>query len=574
MDGTTRAAVRRQQQVQELCGAAVRALSGIPELHFRGGRPYRGRQALPVFAPHLHPSAQDDFGSFRGAADGLALRLAHSDQELHRRLRPDGRTARLVFGMLEQFRTESLAPAHLPGVAENLQHRHEQWSLAFHHSGLTETASGLLLHTVAQMCRARITGRPVVEETEDAIETTRGALAPLIGHELAGLRRDRGDQARFAVHALAIAHTVAGMTDSAAAAARRGRKERDADVRPAPARNGFTLLTEFDDDGPAGSATALHGTDTGDGDSYRVFTTAYDRQRRAGTLVRPAALTGYRERLDRRIAAQGVNLSRITRELTARLASPAPRGWDGGQEEGYIDGRMLARLIGSPTERRVFRAERTEPATDARVTFLIDCSGSMKEHGEALALLVDVFARALDRAGAECEILGFTTGAWNGGRARRDWLRAGRPARPGRLNEQCHLVFKDAGTPWRTARRDIAALLRPELFREGVDGEAVAWAARRAQGTAADRGPGSRRLLFVLSDGGPMDTATQLANGPRFLDRHLTDVVARYEQSGAVEIHGVGLGLDLSPYYRRSMVLDLSRGPDNAVFREILGLIG
>ncbi|MFD3563969.1 cobalt chelatase [Streptomyces sp. NPDC058686] len=571
---TTRAAVRHHQRVQELCAATVRALSGVPDVNFRGDRPHRGRRPLPVLAPHLYPCAQDDFGSFRGAADGLALRLAHSDQELHRRLCPADRTARLVFEMLEQFRAESLAPAHLPGMERNLQHLHERWSLAFHHSGLTETGSGLLLHTVAQVCRARITGRPVVEETEGIIEVTRGALAPVIGRELAGLRTDRGDQARFAVHALAVAHAVARMTASAEATAREGRAERDDDERSAPARNGFTLLTDFDDAGPGGTEVPWHSRESGDSDDgYRIFTTAYDRQRRAGTLVRPTALTDYRERLDLRIASQGVNVGRITRELTARLAAPATRGWDGAQEEGYVDGRMLARLISSPTEQRVFRAERSRPATDATVTFLIDCSGSMKEYGESLALLVDVFARALDRAGAHCEILGFTTGAWNGGRARRDWLRAGRPSRPGRLNEQCHLVFKDAATPWRAARRDIAALLKPDLFREGVDGEAVAWAARRAQGATAKHGPGHRRLLFVLSDGGPMDTATQLANDRHLLDRHLQDVVAQYEQSGAVEIFGVGLGLDLSPYYRRSLVLDLSRGPDTGVFRDILGLI-
>lgn len=572
---TAQTAVRHRQRVHELCAAAVRALCGDPDLTFRGDRPYRGQRPLPVFAPHLYPSAQDDFGSFRGAADGLALRLTHSDQELHRRLCPAERTARLVFEMLEQFRVESLAPAHLPGMEQNLQHRHEQWSLAFHHSGLTGTARGLLLHTVAQVCRARITGRPVVEETEGIIEVTRGALAPVLGHELAGLRADRGDQARFAVHALAVADAVARMTASAEASSRKGRVERD-DERPAPAaRNGFTLLTEFDDAGPAGTEVPLHGGESGDHDDvYRVFTTAYDRQRRAGTLVRPAALTEYRERLDRRIASQGINVGRITRELTARLASPVPRGWDGAQEEGYVDGRMLARLISSPTDQRVFRAERAEPATDATVTFLIDCSGSMKEYGESLAVLVDVFARALDRAGAHCEILGFTTGSWNGGRARRDWLRAGRPPRPGRLNEQCHLVFKDAATPWRTARRDIAALLKQDLFREGVDGEAVAWAAARHAPGPTERGTGGRRLLFVLSDGGPMDTATQLANDRHCLDRHLKDVVAHAEQSGAVEIYGVGLGLDLSPYYRRSRVLDLCRGPDNSVFRDVLGLIG
>ena len=48
-------------------------------------------------------------------------------------------------------------------------------------------------------------------------------------------------------------------------------------------------------------------------------------------------------------------------------------------------------------------------------------------------MLVDVFARALEQAGVASEVLGFTTGAWNGGRAQRDWLRAGRPPHPGRL---------------------------------------------------------------------------------------------------------------------------------------------
>ncbi len=51
----------------------------------------------------------------------------------------------------------------------------------------------------------------------------------------------------------------------------------------------------------------------------------------------------------------------------------------------------------------------------------------MKQHIDAVAVLLDVFARALDQAGVTNEVLGFTTGAWNGGRAQRDWV-TGRPA--------------------------------------------------------------------------------------------------------------------------------------------------
>ena len=196
-------------------------------------------------------------------------------------------------------------------------------------------------------------------------------------------------------------------------------------------------------------------------------------------------------------------------------------------------------------------------------------SGSMKQHIESVAMLVDVFSRALEQAGVACEVLGFTTGAWNGGRAQRDWLRAGRPVHPGRLNEVCRMVFKDADTPWRRARPDIAALLKSDLFREGIDGEAVDWACARLE-----RRSEARRILIVVSDGSPMDAATNLANDPHYLDHHLREVVDRRERQGKVEICGVGVGLDLRPYYRHSQVIDLAGALGNEVFNQVAALIG
>ena len=183
-------------------------------------------------------------------------------------------------------------------------------------------------------------------------------------------------------------------------------------------------------------------------------------------------------------------------------------------------------------------------------------------------MFVDVFVRALEQAGVATEVLGFTTGAWNGGLAQRDWLRAGRPQHPGRLNEVCHMVFKDAEARWQRARPDIAALLKGDLFREGIDGEAVAWACRRLAGRGEDR-----KLLLVISDGSPMDSATNLANDEHYLDHHLRDVVQSVESTRQIEILGVGVGLDLSPYYSRSHVLDLAGSTGNQVFRELIDLI-
>lgn len=552
---------RHQQQVEQLCAATIRALSSEPDLHFRGRRLYRGYTRLTVDAPHLHPSPDEDFGSFRGAADGMALRLKHSDDGLHARLRPAEPVERFVFEMLEQFRVEALAPARLPGVVGNLRHRHVQWSLSFHHAGLTETARGLVLYTVAQVCRSRVTGEPVVERTQDLIEQSRAALAGKLGHELAGLREQRHDQTAYAEHALAVARAAGELLPGT------GRDDHDGGTEK---RARLPLLVDGDEDltetvpmASSGQSRAFEAA----GQHYRVFTTDYDHQHAASALIRPALLRQYRQQLDRRVVEQGVNLPRLARELTALLAEPTRSGWDSGQEEGRIDAGRLSRLVTSPTERRLFRTERIEPVANCLVTFLIDCSGSMAEHAESLAVLVDVFARALELAGADSEILGFTTASWNGGRAMRDWRRAGRPRHPGRLNERRHIVFKDADTTWRRARPDIAALLKTDLFKEGADGEAVTWACRRGQHRAEER-----RLLFVLSDGSPMDSATNLTNDEHYLDNHLTEVVRREELAGS-RIHGLGVGLDLSPYYNRSHALDPSGGIGNGAFREILGVI-
>ncbi len=561
MDSTTNGA-REQQRVEELCAAAIRALTGEPGLRFRGGRLHRGHTRLPIGAPHLHPDAGDDLGSFRGAADGLALRMRYSDAELHRALRPADPVPRLVFDMLEQFRVEALAPEHLPGVVTNLRHRHVSWSLEFHHSGLTETARGLLLYTVAQVCRARVTGQPVVAETRDVIEHTRAGLATRIGGSLAGLRRHRREQARHADHARAIADLVGemlGAVDEDGTAVRR----RNGSLAGMPLVN-----DEEDNDAPAPTAETGPSRTLNAGAGYRVFTTAHDREHAASSLVRPELLSQYRRQLDRSIAARGLNLARLARELRALFAEPAVNGWDGGQEEGRLDGRRLAQLVAAPAERRLFRTERVEPVTDCLMTFLVDCSGSMKQHAESVAVLVDVFSRALERIGATSEILGFTTGAWNGGRAMQDWRRAGRPPHPGRLNERHHLIFKDAETSWRRARPTIAALLKTDLYREGADGEAVAWACDRAR-----KHRERNRILVVVSDGSPMDSATNLTNDEHYLGQHLAEVVRREERAGSMRIHGLGVGLDLSAHYGRSHALDLSGGVSNGVLAEVVGML-
>jgi cobaltochelatase CobT len=561
--------VRQQRQVEELCAATLRALTGDGELHFRGHLLHRGERPLRTWAPHLRievaaEAGAECFPALRAHADGMALRLLHSDSDLHRGHCPADPVERLIFELLEQLRVETLAPDSLPGLTANLQRRFAAWSRRFHESGNAETSLGILFHTVAQVAWSRLNALPVPEDSDDLIEATRAGIAPALGPAMAAMRGWRHDQARFAPHALEVAHLVGAMVR----AEREDTADEDTTQQDPRAPE---LLPDFDREEADAPPLATGGegrTPDASGPAYRAWNTRWDTELDAATLVRKALLRDYRERLDAFVARQGINVPRLARLFGALLARPQRDDWLFGEEDGRIDGRRLAQLVSSPAESRLFKRERTKAVADAALTLLVDCSGSMRGLIEPVAALADILARSLDMVGVDCEVLGFTTGAWNGGRPYRDWMARGRPPAPGRLNESCHLVFKEAARNWRRSRAGIAALLKADLFREGIDGEAVDWACERL--LAQDAG---RRILIVVSDGCPMDSATTLANDDRYLDRHLREVVARREREGAVEIIGLGVGLDLSPYYRRSVSADFAQGLDNTLFFELARLM-
>lgn len=573
LDGAAdeRSLALRQQRLDELNGASLRALAGEVDLHYRGARLFQGEHWLKPRAPHLQVAEQSpdlaDPLTRRALADALAQQLRHTDSVLHQQLAPKPLVERLIFDLLEQLRAESQVPPWQPGVIHNLRRRFERWSWQFMQSGHCETAAGLFVFAISQIAWTRISGHLLDQDAADLIESTRADLTPVIGIALAGLRRDRDDQRAFAQHALSIAAEMARrIRDASPAPDERQEQEIDATLRAA-----FSIELDIEQESEESlpdSATGLSKSFEASGQQYRIFSTQYDREDAITDLVRPAQLKDFRARLDPLLEGQQLHLKRLARQLQLVLARPEQEGWNFGEEEGLIDGRRLSLLLSTPGERRLFRQPRQVLRNDTVFSILLDCSGSMKAHVDTIAPLVDMLSRALEMAGGRSEVLGFTTAAWSGGRARKQWLAQGQPALPGRLNERQHLVFKSAETPWRHARNSIAGLFKSDLFREGLDGEAVEWACSRLIGCEAQR-----RLLLVISDGCPMDSATTQANDAWYLDNHLKQVVARQERLGAVQIMGLGVGLDLGVYYRHCLGIDARRRIDMRMLDDLVALI-
>ena len=159
-----------------------------------------------------------------------------------------------------------------------------------------------------------------------------------------------------------------------------------------------------------------------------------------------------------------------------------------------------------------------------------------------------VLGQTLERCGVSVEILGFTTVALHGGQSTAVWEAAGRPVAPGRLNDLRHIIYKSADMPYRNARRNLGLMLDKDVLKQNIDGESLLWAYKRLL-----RRPEQRRILMVISDGAPVDTSTLAANDGDFLAQHLDSVIADIESARQVELIAIGIGHDVSRFYRESM---------------------
>lgn len=565
--------------LEEYCGATIRALSAEKDVYYQGSRLYKSDNHLAVYAAHLQVALQESSqlteDDYRGIADSIAMRLLFCDEQLHRSHAPKPNMQRMFFELLEQLRVESLASSRWPGSKHNMRKRFINWSLNCHHEGLTESPAGLLFYTLTQMCWSRLNSCSVVKETEHLIEPTRAGIAPVMRTWIYDLKKNISDQKSYAKTAIEIAIEFDAML-AAARPTKSGDEDefQDIDEREQIAKK-LNLLIQLEDNEDISQQTGTQ-TDVSGGDKelaqsemvYQIFTTKYDKEVLVSELVRPEQLTKLREYLDKKTRAQRINVNRIARQFERLLVMPELDGWAFNQEQGYIDARLLSRVVTSPHERKLFRLQDHHPVVNTSVTFLLDCSGSMKAHNESMAIFFDVMVKALKHINVTTEILGFTTSDWNGGKALKDWMAKGRPDNPGRLNSVNHMIYKAANTPSKQAKLNLAALLEADTFRESIDGEALQWAASRIVQQAEQR-----KILIVISDGCPMDTATNLANSKHYLDRHLQQVIEQIEEAKQFELYGLGVGLDMSAFYKRCAAIESSNIASYSTFSTLIDLI-
>jgi cobaltochelatase CobT len=526
----------------------------------------------------------------RGEADTLALRLRHHDRTLHDRQRPADHAAREIFDAVEQARCESLGMRRMAGVAANLD---AAWDERYRNRGYNRATSreeAPLSEVLRVLAREAMTGQAPPPAARAMVDLWRPALDPRVLQDLGKLNERAGDQTAYAETVRQLldhldmdsspedeplgeedSESQGEDTETDPSEAQGEGGESDSD---SPTSLEGELAEAGDTEGSDEQAAEVEGemmTGTGDEepgwpgrppefddrrnaereDAYRAFDTEFDEVIEADNLCDPDELGRLRQLLDQQLAHLHGVIARLANRLQRRLLAKQTRAWDFNLEEGLLDTARLARIVANPSHSLSFKQEKETEFRDTVVSLLIDNSGSMRGRPITVAAMsADILAHTLERCGVKVEILGFTTRMWKGGQSRERWIAAGKPAAPGRLNDLRHIVYKPADAPWRRTRKNLGLMLREGILKENIDGEALLWAHHRLLAR-----PEQRRILMVISDGAPVDDSTLSVNPGNYLERHLREVIEWIETRSPVELVAIGIGHDVTRYYRRAVTI-------------------
>lgn len=505
---------------------------------------------------------------WRGRIDAFALRARYSDARWFRRYQPEGNVARRLYGLLEQNRVEALGARRFPGTGLNLAALAQESWIRARPEGVIRGDAATWVDTFALLTRVPL-GAPLPDAARASLtERWRSWMSPQQAAAVEALAALLEDQQQYDAEAKLLVQAVLGAAALPEPAPRSRDRGAEAEEPASAARAGLDSPSGTEhtgtDRGPSAVAQAPEPVRPGGVAAlapYRAFCTEFDATVLASDLYDAATLARARVELDRRVGSHVGRIMRWAHRLQRKLLSLQQRSWQFDLEDGVLDASRLTRVATRPLEPLAYKQEADSAFPETVVALLVDNSGSMRGVPVATAAVcAELLGRVLERCGVRTEILGYTTRCWHGGRPRRQWVAAGCPAGPGRLTELCHVVYKGADEPWRRASYRLGAMLQDGLLKENVDGEALLWALGRLRSR-----PERRRILIVISDGAPLDEATLAANDAGYLDRHLRQVIAGIERERAVELAAIGIGHDVTAYYRRAVTL-----PDVEVLEEAL----
>ena len=549
---------------------------------------------------------KDTIAKTRGESDKIAIKLKYHNIQLHSRLKPTSDLASEIFNFAEETRIETLGVNKYSGIKKNLNDLIEdkfKTNLITPPGGDDKTS---FLNALHLYLREQLSGSKPPSNSSKVMRLWNTWLEKRIGKIIPELKQTYQDQENFAKKTQDLLHALRseigdienneGNQDSENSENSEDNSESEeqdnssqSDAEEDEGDSTETGMEESADSSEVDSDVidADSDTDMGDGDDeiesspftgknffeknlnkYKVYTNLYDEIINATDLCDSDELFRLRKSLDKQLETLQGAVSRLANKLQRKLQARQNRTWEFDLEEGMLDAAKLARVVTQPLSPLSYKIEKEMNFRDTIVTLLIDNSGSMRGRPITIAAITaDILARTLERCGVKVEILGFTTKAWKGGQSREKWIEEGKQTNPGRLNDLRHIIYKSADAPWRRSKNSLGLMLREGILKENIDGESLIWAHERLLNRFEER-----KILMVISDGAPVDDTTLSANSGNYLEQHLKSVISYIENKSNIELIAIGIGHDVTRYYKKAVTLTDAEHLAGAVTEQLADL--
>ena len=568
-----------KEKFKSALSSTAKAVSGNLNLEIKFGDKTSSENNSLYLPDIINLKNLNDYINIRALADSESLRIKYTDKNTYLKNEPRGVKAKALYALAEKIRYEKIGSEELKGIKKNIINSYEN---KFKEKKIeeirTETdvtvtdAFELYLRSHFFKIKENQVSKKILSHWKDLFDKK-------IKKNLNNLDKNLNDQKIFAdiisniIDDLGLVETNDEKTQEENSKTSDKQEELNSDkneqdssdektdeqkftLNPSLADSEVDFNSQKEDDEQLGVEDADLSQKIGPRqnkfktkDIYKVYTEKFDEISKAEDLENNEELIKLRKNLEQQLTVLQNFISKLANKLQRQLLARQNRSWEFDLEEGTLDTSKLTRIIIDPYHSLSYKKEKKIEFKDTVVTILIDNSGSMRGRPISIAAIcADVLSRTLERCSVKVEILGFTTKKWKGGESRESWNLNNKPNKPGRLNDLRHIIYKSADSPWRQTKKNMGLMLKEGILKENIDGEAILWAFKRILKRKEER-----KIIMVISDGAPVDDSTLSVNSGDYLEKHLKQTVKLIEEQSDVEIVAVGIGHDVTRYYKKAV---------------------
>ena len=521
---------------------------------------------------------ETDLKNYRGIADFLALKLKYHNTTTYKIFKPKDITSSEIFDALEETRIITLGSTYMEGIASNLRSRVEYFCKKNQFNKIKKRNNLQITQVIKLLSTECFLNEELPKNTSSFMKLWKPIIMPLIIENLIEIKKELNHQKNFSKKSLELIKKIRKFCEKKKNFEKKKiniKKEKKINSKEHKEKkieeinNSFFFDKEFNDKNKYLNGKIEEKKDKkkifkkkeslnnaiskiNEELKYKIYTNKFDNIIKADECCKKNELFHLHNQLLKESKDTFLTVKRLARKLQNKLLIINKSFWSFDLEEGKINNSKLSKIVVDSNFKKIHKNFEEKKIKNTIVTLLIDNSGSMRGKPiQTAAICSKIISKTLENCSVKVEVLGFTTKEWKGGKSRDKWTANNMPQKPGRLNDLMHIIYKTPEDALRKIDRNFALMLKDGLLKENIDGESLLWALNRIL-----RRNEERKIIMVISDGAPVDDSTISSNSTNYLENHLKKVIKFIENKTSVEIIAIGIGHNVSKYYKKAVTIN------------------